>query len=71
MNPMGRLQAGDVLSYSSGSTQSGPWGFRRVGADRKLLESCVARWPVLLEALAGRGVERADLSLTNRIRFSF
>ena len=48
---MTQLAAGDILSYSSGSSQSGPWGFRRLREGRKLLEPCAARWPHLIEAL--------------------
>jgi len=51
---MAALNAGDVLSYSSGSTQGGPWGFRRLRPQRDLLGACGRRWPVLLEALHGR-----------------
>lgn len=46
-----QLAAGDVLSYSSGSSQSGPLGFRRLREGRKMLEPCAARWPHLLDAL--------------------
>jgi hypothetical protein len=51
MNP---LLPGDVLSYSSGTLNGDPRGFRRVREDRNLLGVCGQRWPVLLEAIGQR-----------------
>src|SRR5689334_19587852 len=38
---------GDVLSYSAGSTQTGPEGFRTLRARPRLLQAALARWPDL------------------------
>jgi hypothetical protein len=53
------LQGGDVLSYSAGSTQRGPTGFRHLrvaGVPRPfdLLTPIAVRWPSLIELLNGR-----------------
>lgn len=48
------LHPGDVLSYSAGSTQTGPLGFRKLRARPGLLASAFARWPELGAAFAGR-----------------
>ena len=48
------LEAGDVLSYSAGSTQTGPHGFRKLRARPGLLDSAIRRWPELGEAISGR-----------------
>ncbi|MEM7587114.1 MAG: hypothetical protein AAF560_27240 [Acidobacteriota bacterium] len=49
------LQPSDVLSYSAGSTQTGPEGFRRVQPDRiGMLGTAEDRWPELAEAFDGR-----------------
>ena len=55
---MTKLQRGDVLSYSSGSTNRGPEGYRDVmsaGAPPRsaILSAIVSRWPALLEVLGG------------------
>ncbi|MEM7483509.1 MAG: hypothetical protein AAF481_20305 [Acidobacteriota bacterium] len=47
------LQPGDVLSYSAGSTQTGPEGFRKVQPDKiGMLGAAGERWPELGEAFA-------------------
>lgn len=48
------LEAGDVISYSAGSTQSGPMGFRKLRPRPGLLGAAIARWPELGEALGDR-----------------
>jgi hypothetical protein len=68
---MNELRPGDVLSYSSGSTQSGPWGFRRLRAERNLLAACAGRWPVLLDALGGRTPLLINAYPANLGRFEF
>jgi hypothetical protein len=50
------LNPGDVLSYSAGSTQTGPEGFRKLRNRSGLLEASMRRWPELGEAIAGRTV---------------
>ena len=51
------LRAGDVLSYSAGSTQTGPEGFRKLVPKRRtMLEAAAARWPDLLDVLGQRPV---------------
>lgn len=50
------LNPGDVLSYSAGSTQTGPEGFRKLRNRPGLLEASLRRWPELGQALAGRTV---------------
>lgn len=50
------LQPGDVLSYSAGSTQTGPEGYRKLKARASLLGAAAARWPDLLPALGTRPV---------------
>lgn len=47
------LAAGDVISYSAGSTQTGPAGFRKLRSRPGLLPAALARWPELAEVLAG------------------
>lgn len=59
--PTQALNPGDVLSYSAGSTQTGPFGFRklrpsaerpdRVPSRGRMLDTAAQRWPELLEAL--------------------
>jgi hypothetical protein len=48
------LEPGDVLSYSAGSTQTGPEGFRKVGGRAGVLEAALVRWPEIGAALGGR-----------------
>ncbi|MCX4246786.1 hypothetical protein [Paraliomyxa miuraensis] len=48
------LEPGDVLSYSAGSTQMGPLGYRKVRQRPGLLGAAVARWPELGELVAAR-----------------
>lgn len=48
------LAAGDVLSYSAGSTQLGPLGFRKLRSRPGLFAAALARWPELGAALGGR-----------------
>jgi hypothetical protein len=50
------LQPGDVLSYSAGSTRTGPEGFRKLRAGKSLLGQAAARWPELLTAPGSRPV---------------
>lgn len=50
------LQGGDVLSYSAGSTQTGPDGYRKLRPRTSLLEITGRRWPDLVEALGERPV---------------
>lgn len=45
------LEPGDVLSYSAGSTQTGPFGFRKLRGIGNLLDAAARRWPDLVEAL--------------------
>lgn len=57
-SPSSALRRGDVLSYSSGSTNDGPDGFRvvmRAGqpAGSAVLSAIVERWPELLAVLGG------------------
>ena len=53
----GDLSPGDVLSYSAGSTQTGPEGFRKlVPGRRSMLDAAVARWPELGGFLGERPV---------------
>ena len=53
----GDLVPGDVLSYSSGSTQTGPEGFRKlVPGRRSMLDAAAGRWPELLDVLGERPV---------------
>ena len=56
-DPVFDLQPGDVLSYSAGSTQTGPGGFRKVRTDRVgLLDAAGDRWPELSRAIRARTV---------------
>jgi hypothetical protein len=48
------LEPGDVLSYSAGSTQTGPEGFRKLHDRPGLLSSALQRWPDIGDLLAGR-----------------
>lgn len=48
------LAPGDVLSYSAGSTQHGPLGFRKLRQRPGLFGAAVKRWPELGEAVGGR-----------------
>ncbi|HEY0913948.1 MAG TPA: hypothetical protein VGE22_03665 [Solimonas sp.] len=49
------LSAGDLLSYSAGSTQTGPDGFRKVNRGGLSLTAIVrAHWPHLLAPFGGR-----------------
>ncbi|MCA9685271.1 MAG: hypothetical protein KC457_24035 [Myxococcales bacterium] len=48
------LAPGDVISYSAGSTQTGPEGFRKLRSRPGLFQAALARWPDLAQALAGR-----------------
>lgn len=51
------LRPGDVLSYSAGSTQTGPEGFRKlVPGRRSMLDAAAQRWPEVLELLGDRPV---------------
>lgn len=50
------LSPGDVLSYSAGSTQTGPMGFRKVKPRASMLAAAGGRWPELIEALGDRPV---------------
>ncbi len=60
VSQIANLVPGDVLSYSAGSTQTGPDGFRKLrpatGSPRKpsrgrMLDVAASRWPELLEFL--------------------
>ena len=44
----------DVLSYSAGSTQTGPEGFRKLRARPGLLQAAMRRWPDLTAQLGER-----------------
>jgi len=48
------LSPGDVLSYSAGSTQTGPEGFRKLRPRPGLLSAALERWPSL-GAMLGSG----------------
>lgn len=48
------LAPGDVLSYSAGSTQTGPYGFRKLRARRSLLAAVGERWPEVPAAVGDR-----------------
>ena len=48
------LNPGDVLSYSAGSTQTGPDGYRKLRDRPGLLGSLVRRWPELIKAIGAR-----------------
>jgi len=48
------LNRGDVLSYSAGSTQTGPDGFRKLRPRPGLFSAALRRWPSLADALHGR-----------------
>ena len=51
------LRPGDVLSYSAGSTQTGPEGFRKLVPGRRgMLDTAARRWPDLLDFLGDRPV---------------
>lgn len=53
----GDLVPGDVLSYSAGSTQTGPEGFRKLTPGRRsMLAAAAARWPELGDFLGERPV---------------
>lgn len=47
------LRRGDVISYSAGSRQDGPDGFRVTGAPNSTLSLWAERWPHLVDALSG------------------
>ncbi len=48
------LKPGDVLSYSSGRQDHGPYGFRVVRKGAGILGVLQARWPGVLEPIRGR-----------------
>lgn len=48
------LAPGDVLSYSAGSIQTGPEGYRKLRPRPGLLQTALKRWPDLAALLAGR-----------------
>lgn len=51
------LQPGDILSYSAGSTQTGPEGYRKVTPSKiGLLAGAARRWPELASAIGDRTV---------------
>ena len=53
----GDLVPGDVLSYSAGSTQTGPDGFRKLTPGRRsMLDAAATRWPELRGWLGERPV---------------
>ena len=53
----GDLVPGDVLSYSAGSTQTGPEGFRKLTPGRRsMLDAAATRWPEVLDFLGDRPV---------------
>lgn len=54
MHTMDELAPGDVLSYSAGSTQTGPYGFRKVRPRGNLLSAVAERWPDVLTAIGRR-----------------
>lgn len=56
MTSMFELAPGDVLSYSAGSTQTGPEGFRKLRARPGALGAAMQRWPDLGEVIAGRTI---------------
>jgi hypothetical protein len=51
---MQELKAGDVLSYSSGSHNRGPYGFRALRKGGNLRAYLEGRWPQLFEGFGGR-----------------
>lgn len=52
---MSQLRAGDILSYSAGSTQTGPDGFRQINRAGLALRGIVkAHWPERLQAFGER-----------------
>jgi hypothetical protein len=60
------LVPGDILSYSAGSTQTGPEGFRKLASRTNIMAAVGARWPDVPEAL-GQGT----VLLINARRFGF
>ena len=54
MTAMFDLAPGDVLSYSAGSTQTGPEGYRKLRARPGLLQAALKRWPDLAAPLGER-----------------
>lgn len=48
------LAPGDILSYSAGSTQTGPEGFRKLLPRPGMLGAAFKRWPDLAAPFAGR-----------------
>lgn len=48
------LRPGAVLSYSAGSTQTGPEGYRTLGAPKDLMSLVGARWPQVARGLVGK-----------------
>ena len=56
LEPIADLNPGDVLSYSAGSTQTGPKGYRKVLGRGNLLSESAKRWPEMLEVLGDRPI---------------
>ena len=48
------LQPGDVLSYSAGSSQAGPDGYRRQSGGGNVMDAMAQRWPEIPRALGER-----------------
>jgi hypothetical protein len=48
------LDPGDVLSYSAGSTQTGPEGYRKVRPKPGMLAAALKRWPEIAAMLSER-----------------
>ncbi|MEM9493957.1 MAG: hypothetical protein AAGC55_32720 [Myxococcota bacterium] len=53
---MVELNPGDVLSYSAGSTQISPMGFRKVQPRGGMMTGLARRWPDIVAALGSRPV---------------
>ncbi|MEZ4232972.1 MAG: hypothetical protein R3B89_27580 [Polyangiaceae bacterium] len=51
---MHSLKAGDVLSYSSGSHDRGPYGFRTLRPGGNLMALFQSRWPHLVQGFEGK-----------------
>lgn len=50
------LEAGDILSYSAGSTQTGPDGYRKLHKGVSLLDAAAERWPDIREGHGERPI---------------
>jgi len=52
--PVDELTPGDVISYSAGSTQTGPEGYRKLCGRVSLMAEAQRHWPELIEGLGPR-----------------